>query len=101
NWTQSYWVRAFCVMVAVTLPLALALRGAWTLSMSAIGQQVGDTERVKTQEIRSESRALSDEVSSEIETIQLRALATYLLGKFEPGIAHPSLQAVAVLAFPE
>jgi hypothetical protein len=92
--------RVVCVVVAIALPLALALRGAWTLSMSAIGQQGQETERVKTQEIRSESRALSDEVSSEIETLQLRALATYLLGKFEPGIADSSLHAVAVLTAP-
>jgi hypothetical protein len=92
--------RVVCVVVAIALPLALALRGAWTLSMSAIGQQGQETERVKTQEIRSESRALSDEVSSEIETLQLRTLATYLLGKFEPGIADSSLRAVAVLTAP-
>ena len=97
---QSSWLKTLCVVVAVTLPLALALRGAWTLSMSAIDQQVGETERVKTQEIRSESRSLSDEISAEIETIQLRALATYLLGKFEPGIANSALHAVAVLAAP-
>jgi hypothetical protein len=100
SWTQNYWLRAICVVVAITLPLALALRGAWTLSMSAIGQQGEETERVKTQEIRSESRSLGDEISAEIETIQLRALATYLIGKFEPGIANSSLQAVAVLSTP-
>jgi len=100
SWTQNYWLRAVCVVVAITLPLALALRGAWTLSMSAIGQQGEETERVKTQEIRSESRSLGDEISAEIETIQLRALATYLIGKFEPGIANSSLQAVAVLSAP-
>lgn len=98
--TQSSWLRALCVVVAITLPLTLALRGAWTLSMSAINQQLGETERVKTQEIRSESRSLSDEISSEIENIQLRALATYLLGKFEPGIANSALHAVAVLTPP-
>jgi hypothetical protein len=69
-------IRTACVLAAVLVPTALALRGAWSIGTGVVAEQSQDVERIKNQEIRAQSRALSDEIMNEIEMIKVRSIAS-------------------------
>jgi hypothetical protein len=95
SWSGKRGFRNLCVILAVTLPMTLALRGAWILGARAVAQQGIEIEHVKTQELRAQSRSLSDEILSQIDAVKIRAAAIAALGHFQLGVTDPSILAVA------
>jgi hypothetical protein len=67
------FIRTVSILVAILVPLTLALRGSWLLGTNVVAEQAVDLERIKNQEIRGEVRFLSDEIFDEIELVKLRA----------------------------
>jgi hypothetical protein len=60
----------------VSLPVALALKGAWTLSLRAVNQKKSEIERLRTQDVRNQVRSLSDEIWNGIEAVKIRVQAS-------------------------
>jgi hypothetical protein len=91
-------IRLACVLAAVLVPTALALRGAWSLGTGVVAEQSQDNERIKNQEIRGEMRSLSDEILNEIELVKVRAISIVEqvgLSTDLPGLNDGSVIAVA------
>jgi hypothetical protein len=88
-------IRTACVLAAVLVPTALALRGAWSLGTGVVTEQSQDIDRIKNQEIRAQARSLSDEILNEIEMTKVRSVASFEQGALHLGLNDGSIVALA------